>query len=64
MMMKNQNRSRALEVKSADTCGEFLGVSSCVITVILVTFYITEINLSLSLKVRVVDTRQWDRPAM
>ena len=47
--MKNQNRSRALEVKSADICGEFLSVSSCVITVILVTLYITEINLSLSL---------------
>ena len=36
-------------MKKADTNGEFLGVSSCAITVILVTLYITEINLSLSL---------------
>ena len=34
--------------KKADVHVEFLGVSSCAITVILVTLYINEINLSLS----------------
>jgi hypothetical protein len=36
-------------MNEADIYGEFLGVSSCAITVNLVTLYITEINLSLSL---------------
>ena len=33
--------------------GEFLGVVSCAITVNLVTLYITEINLSLSLSLSI-----------